>query len=122
MGCFCELCKINYEKDKFIWNYEILLLFLKNEDMLDIFLCFYYVKKKLVCYCICCLEVVCIDCIDNLYNGYFVKLLLNVYKEFEGCFKWWKEEIEKSFFFKYRDLFVKEKEKWLVFIKRVDEI
>lgn len=63
IGYLCEVCKSYYERKKIIWNYEILLLILKNEEMLDILLCFKYVKKKLDCYCDWCRELVCIECI-----------------------------------------------------------
>lgn len=122
VGRLCEPCKINHEKDKFTRNHEILPLSSKNEDMLDILLCPHHAKKKLVCYCTRCSEAVCTDCIDNSHNGHSVKSLSNVYKEFEGCSKRRKEEIEKSLLPKYRDLLAKEKEKRSAFTKRADEI
>lgn len=122
VGRLCEPCKINHEKKKITRNHEILLLTSKNEEMLDILLCPYHAKKKLVCYCTCCSEAVCTDCIDNSHNGHSVKSLSNVYKEKEDCSKRRKEEIEKNLLPKYRDLLAKEKEKRSAFTKRADEI
>lgn len=51
-----------------------------------------------------------------------MKFLIIVYKEFIFCFYWKKEEIEKVILLKYKELFVNEIEKWLLFIKKVDEI
>lgn len=121
-GRLCEPCKINHEKKKITRNHEILPLTSKNEEMLDILLCPYHAKKKLVCYCTRCSEAVCTDCIDNSHNGHSVKSLFNVYKELEDCSKRRKEEIEKSLLPKYRNLIAKEKEKRSAFTKRADEI
>lgn len=121
-GRLCEPCKINHEKKKITRNHEILPLTSKNEEMLDIILCPYHAKKKLVCYCTRCSEAVCTDCIDNSHNGHSVKSLSNVYKELEDCSKRRKEEIEKSILPKYRDFLAKEKEKRSAFTKRADEI
>lgn len=62
-GYFCENCKIEYEMKKMIKSYDIIFLKLNNEDLVDFFCCFDYVKKKLECYCNICRELVCIDCI-----------------------------------------------------------
>lgn len=63
IGYLCELCKSKYEKKKIIRNYEIVLLNLINEELLEFFFCFIYVKKRLECYCECCKELLCIECI-----------------------------------------------------------
>lgn len=63
IGYLCEFCKSKYEKKKIIRNYEIVLLNLINEELLEFFLCFIYVKKRLECYFDCCKELLCIECI-----------------------------------------------------------
>lgn len=80
-GYFCLNCKVEYEWKKIIWNYEIVLLMLKNDDMIEFFYCIDYNNKKLECYCNFCNKFVCIECIVNVYNGYFVKLFFIVLNE-----------------------------------------
>lgn len=122
VGYLCEMCKSDYGKRKIIWNYEIVFMILNNENLVDFMYCFIYINKKLECYCNFCKELVCIDCIIWFYNGYFVKFLFIIYNELIDYYKNRKKEIENVFFLKYREVFVKEIEKWLVFIMKVDEI
>lgn len=103
-------------------GYEIVLLILNNEEMVDILYCIDYIKKWLVCFCNKCRELVCIDCIIYIYNGYFVDFLFNVYVKFKDIFENKKVEIENNFFLLYCELLKEENVKSLVFIKRVDEM
>lgn len=69
-----------------IESYEIELLILNCEGMLDNLFCFDYIKKKFECYCKFCERLVCIDCIVELYNGYgyiLEKLLIVCEKVFK---------------------------------------
>lgn len=121
-GHLCEQCKSEHGKKKITRNHEIISFTSNNEDMLDILYCADHTKKKLECYCNQCSEPVCTDCIIQSHSGHSVKSLTHFYREFTDLCNREIDEIETVIIPKYRELFSKEKEKRLAFLKRSDEI
>lgn len=121
-GHLCELCKIKHEKRKITRNHEILSLYSKNEDLLDLISCPKHTKKKLECYCTPCSEPVCTDCIMQSHNGHLVKPLAIVYKQFKDYSKQQKEKIENVLLPSHRDFLAKTKERRSAFRKKADEM